>query len=184
MDYFSIIDNLTGYGADIAVISLVTCIIVQVLKRTLLKDCPKKVISFLPFVIGTILYAVFAAIAHLDISYLLTDLPYVCERGFTIGAIATALYVLYEQLIRERENATMTEALIAAIIEGYVPEDKTEEAARSVAEALESDLTGNGADITAQILKEYVSEDVSDLEIEAISKLIIQTLQSLSVTAE
>lgn len=184
MDYFSMIDNLTGYGADIAVISVVTCIIVQVLKRTLLKDCPKKVISFLPFVIGTVLYAVFAAVAHLDISYLLTDLPYVCERGMTIGAIATALYVLYEQLIRERESTTMTEGIIAAMIEGYVPDEKTAEAAKSVADAIESDLTGNGTDIAAQIIKEYAADGVGDAELEALSKLIIETLKSLSITAQ
>ena len=62
MDFFTIMDDLTLYGVDIAVISGVTCTIVQILKRTVLKNCNKKVLTFLPFVIGTVLYAVFAGI--------------------------------------------------------------------------------------------------------------------------
>ena len=41
MDFFTIMDDLTLYGVDIAVISGVTCTIVQILKRTVLKNCNK-----------------------------------------------------------------------------------------------------------------------------------------------
>ena len=180
MDFLTIIDNLTNYGVDIATISAITCVIVQILKRTLLKNCPKKVISFLPFAIGTILYAVFAAVAHLDIGYLLTDLPYVCERGFTIGALSTVLYVLYEQLIREREQTGVTEGVIAALIEGYVTQEGAADAAKRIAEALKDDLNGDGAKLAADILKEYAAEDTDQIEIEAVSKVIVDTLKSLT----
>ena len=42
MDIFDIIDTLSGYGADIAIFSALTCAAVQILKRTLLKNCQKK----------------------------------------------------------------------------------------------------------------------------------------------
>lgn len=180
MDFFTIMDDLTLYGVDIAVISGVTCTIVQILKRTVLKNCNKKVLTFLPFVIGTVLYAVFAAVAHLDIGYLLTDLPYVCERGFTIGSLSTVLYVLYEQFIREREQTPVTEGVISMLMEGYLQADDAAAAAKRIAGALASDLNGNGVAATADIIAEYVGESVGAGEISALAKLIVDTLKSLS----
>ena len=152
MDFFTIMDDLTLYGVDIAVISGVTCTIVQILKRTVLKNCNKKVLTFLPFVIGTVLYAVFAAVAHLDIGYLLTDLPYVCERGFTIGSLSTVLYVLYEQFIREREQTPVTEGVISVLMEGYLQAD---DAAAKIREQFEE----------KKRTRDRYSDELSDLRV-------------------
>ena len=183
MDILNIIDILTGYGADIAFISVATCAIVQVLKRTLLKNCQKKVLTFLPFVLGTILYAVFAAATNLSFGYLVRELPYVCERGFTIGSLSTVIYVWYEQFIRQKDGTSATEEVIATLIEGYVPTDEVESTAKSIAEAIERDVTGDGAKRTAEILSQSMGEGVTQKDITLLAKLIIETLAHINVRA-
>ena len=180
MDIFSIIDTLTLYGVDIASISVLTCVIVQVLKRTVLKNCQKKVLTFLPFVLGTLFYAVFAAATNLSLSYLVSELPQVCERGFTIGSLSTVIYVWYEQFIRANETTSATEGVIATLIEGYVPANSVAAAAKSVAEAIERDVTGDGAKRAAEILNAAKAEGVSERDINLLARLIIETLARLN----
>ena len=180
MDIFNIIGTLTLYGVDIASISVLTCVIVQVLKRTVLKNCQKKVLTFLPFVLGTLFYAVFAAATNLSLSYLVSELPQVCERGFTIGSLSTVIYVWYEQFIRANETTSATEGVIATLIEGYVPTDAVEETAKSIAEAIQRDVTGDGAKRTAEILSASISEGVTERDVTLLAKLIIETLAHLN----
>ncbi len=180
MDVLSMIETLTSYGADIAFISVFTCAVVQALKRTLMKNCQKKVLTFLPFVLGTIFYAVFAAAANLDFEYIIDELPAVCRRGFTIGSLSTVIYVWYEQFIRSRDGASATESVIATLIEGYVPSDELESAAKRIAEAIGRDVTGDGARRTAEILSSCSAEGVTDRDITLLAKLIIETLAHLN----
>lgn len=104
MEALNYVEILTEYGADIAFLSVLTCVCVEVLKKTLLKNCTKKVITFLPFLLGVFFYAVFAAATNLDFGYVIRELPHVCERGFTIGSLSTVVYVAYEQFVREKQK--------------------------------------------------------------------------------
>lgn len=180
MDFFSVIDTLTLYGVDIAALSVLTCTVVQILKRTLLKNCQKKILTFLPFLLGTVFYAIFAVVAHLSIGYLVDELPYICERGFTIGSLSTVIYVWYEQFVREDKTAGASEGVISTLIEGYVPTDAVEETAKNIAEAISRDVTGDGAKRTAEILNASCAEGVTERDIALLSKLIIETLAHLS----
>lgn len=180
MSYFEIMDTFNLYGFDIAALSAITCVIVQVLKLTALKSCNKKIVTFLPFVIGVLLYAIYASISELSAVYVFENVAEVLERGFAIGALSTVVYVGYEQFVREKTYASGTESVIATLIEGYVPAEAVEEAAKEIALAIEKDVEGEGAKRAAEILTQRADGAVSEQDIALLAKLIIQTLAHLN----
>ncbi len=181
MSYYNIVNTLTFYGLDIALLSAATCALVQIAKKTFLKNCQKKILTFAPFVTGTVLYAAYFVISRLDISCILTSFHEISERGFTVGALSTVVYVWYEQFIRRDSSATKNEAVISTLIAGYVPTDEVESAAKRIAEAIQQDVTGEGAKKTAEILLTCSDEGVTERDITLLSKLIIETLAHINV---
>lgn len=180
MSFFEILDTFNLYGFDITALAAVTCIIVQVLKLTALKKCKKKVITFLPFVIGVILYAVYVSICKMSAVYVFENIAEVLECGFAIGSLSTVLYVGYEQLIREKTYSSGMEGVISTLIEGYVPSDAVESVAKQIANAIEKDVEGNGAKKAAEILVQSADGNVSEKDIALLAKLIIDTLATLN----
>ncbi len=181
LSYYNIVNTLTFYGLDIALLSAATCAIVQIAKKTFLKNCQKKILTFAPFITGTVLYAIYFAVSRLDISCLLSSFHEISERGFTVGALSTVVYVWYEQFIRNKDSASRNEGIISTLIEGYVPTDEVESVAKRIAEAIEQDVTGDGAKKTAEILLSNTGEGVTERDITLLSKLIIETLAHVNV---
>lgn len=181
MTVIEIIDAFTFYGLDVMLLASATFALVQIFKLTFLKKVNKKLITFLPFLLGTLLYAAYAAARNLSLYYLIENYVSVLEHGLSVGAISTLIYVLYEQFVREKKNGlTATENVIFTLIEGYVPTDSVEKVAKLVSEAIERDVTGNGAARAAEIIAENALEDVSEHDIKLLAKLIIETLAKLS----
>ena len=181
LSYYNIVNTLTFYGLDIALLSAATCAIVQIAKKTFLKNCQKKILTFAPFITGTVLYAIYVAVSRLNISCLLSSFHEISERGFTVGALSTVVYVWYEQFIRNKDSASRNEGIISTLIEGYVPTDEVESVAKRIAEAIEQDVTGDGAKKTAEILLSNTGEGVTERDITLLSKLIIETLAHVNV---
>ena len=181
LSYYNIVNTLTFYGLDIALLSAATCAIVQIAKKTFLKNCQKKILTFAPFITGTVLYAIYFAVSRLNISCLLSSFHEISERGFTVGALSTVVYVWYEQFIRNKDSASRNEGIISTLIEGYVPTDEIESVAKRIAEAIEQDVTGDGAKKTAEILLSNTGEGVTERDITLLSKLIIETLAHVNV---
>ena len=117
LSYYNIVNTLTFYGLDIALLSAATCAIVQIAKKTFLKNCQKKILTFAPFITGTVLYAIYFAVSRLNISCLLSSFHEISERGFTVGALSTVVYVWYEQFIRNKDSASRNEGIISTLIE-------------------------------------------------------------------
>lgn len=184
MDVFEVFDALTLYGADIAALSVLTCAVVQILKRTLLKKCPKKVLTFLPYILGFIFCAAFAAVSELNVNFIFEHLPETGERGFMVGSLSTLLYVWYEQFIRQKNDCGKTEGVIATLIEGYVPADDVQKTAKSIAEAISRDVTGDGAKKTQKILSEAVGGETGERDVAMLAKLIIETLAHINAGGE
>lgn len=174
MTIIKIIDLFTFYGIDVIVLSIICTILTQVLKSTLLKKFKRKLMTFLPFVLGIIIFASYAALKNLSFVYLLENYVYVLEHGISVGAVATFLYVFYEQFVRE-EHSTESEKIIATLIEGYVPSENVQKAAKEIASAIERDVLGNGATRATEILKSF-GEDLSENDIVLLSRLILETL--------
>ncbi len=176
MTIIQIIDAFTFYGLDIIVLAAATCLIVQLLKKTLFKNCDRKIMTFLPFAIGCLLYAAYAALRNLSFVYLVQNYVSVLEHGFSVGALSTVVYVFFEQFLRGKKCVSATQSVIATLIEGYVPDDDTEKVASQIAEAIAKDVTGDGAKKTAEILGANCAEDLSEKDVKLLAKLIIETL--------
>ena len=183
MTLIKIIETFTFYGFDILALAAVTAIVVQVLKITVFKKLKKKkILTIFPFLIGTLFYAAYAAAIHLSLYYLVENYAAVLENGFSVGMAATLFYVFYEQFVREKSSLSMTEGVISTLIEGYVPTDSVEKVAKEVAEAIQKDVTGNGAAKAAEIISKNSEENVTEHDIQLLCKLIIETLAHISTT--
>ena len=182
LNYFEIIDTFTYYGVDVLVLALATVGIVQLIKITVFKHAQKKLLTFLPFVVGTVLYAVYAAISHLSFTYVIEEYASILEHGVSVGAAATLYYVVYEQFVREKKGLSEVEQIIATLIEKYLPKENVEKAAKTIAEAIAQDVTGNGAVRAREILTEYSDGEISENDIQLLSRLIIETLAHLTTS--
>ncbi|MCM1438107.1 MAG: hypothetical protein NC131_02690 [Roseburia sp.] len=180
MTIFEIIDAFTFYGLDVILLAAATSVLVQILKLTLLKNCQKKIITFLPFLIGSLLYAGYAALIRLSFKYLADNYVEVLEHGFSVGALSTLIYVWYEQFVRNKKKGGVAESVISTLIENYVPTEELEAVAAEIASAIEKDVTGDGAKKTAEILLSHKPEEVTEGDIKMLSRLIIETLAHIS----
>lgn len=181
LTFIQIIDTFTFYGVDVALLALATAILTQVLKITILKKVQKKILTFLPFTFGTLLYAVYAAVRNMSAEYLLQNFAEILEHGLAIGSLATLLYVLYEQFIRKKSGLSETEQVVSALIEGFVPDNSIEKVAKEVTDAILKDVTGNGAKLCEEIILQSAKEDVNGRDVQLLAKLIIETLAHMSV---
>lgn len=179
LSFIKIIDTFTFYGIDISLLATLTVLLTQLLKVTLFRRAQKKLVTFLPFIIGTFAYAVYAAVRNLSFCYLLDEYVSILEHGISVGAVSTLYYILYEQFVR-RSNLSETEKIISTLIEGYIPSEHVEKAAKAVAEAIERDVTGNGAKRAEEILTEYSGGEINERDVHLLSRLIIETLAHLT----
>lgn len=182
MTVFEIIEAFTFYGFDIIALAVATSISVQILKRTLLKNCQKKIITFLPFAIGALLYAGYCALVHLSFRYILDNYVSVLEHGFSVGALSTLIYVWYEQFVRNKNTGSAAAQVISTLIEEYVPKEELLSIAEEIARAIQRDVTGDGAKKTADILTAHSLEEVTENDIKVLSRLIIETLAHISTS--
>lgn len=182
MTVFEIIEAFTFYGADVIALAAATSIFVQILKLTLLKNCQKKIITFLPFLIGTLLYAGYCALVHLSFCYVLENYVSVAEHGFSVGALSTLIYVWYEQFVRNKDKGGAAAQVISTLIEEYVPKEELASIAEQIARTIEKDVTGDGAKKTADILAAHTPEEVTESDIKVLSRLIIETLAHISTS--
>lgn len=182
MNFFTIIDAFSHYGLDVFALAMATAFTTQIIKVIFFKKANKKIVTFLPFVIGTLYYAAFAALKNMSFEYIAENYIATLEKGFSVGAVATLIYVLYEQFVREKSKLSATQGVIKTLIEGYVPTDKCEEVAKLIAEAIERDVTGDGAKRAEEILKENVEGEVRERDIALLAKLIIETLAHITTS--
>lgn len=182
MTVFEIIDAFAFYGLDVILLAAATSILVQILKLTLLKNCQKKIITFLPFLIGALLYTGYSALVNLSIRYVLDNYVSMLEHGFSVGALSTLVYVWYEQFVRNKDKVSASAGVISTLIAEYVPSDELTEIAAEIAHAIEKDVTGDGAKRTAEILSAHSLENVTEKDIKVLSRLIIETLAHISMS--
>ena len=183
MTFIQIIDTFTFYGFDVAALAFITTVAVQILKKTILKSVNKKIFTFLPFIVGTVLYAAYYAAINVSLRVLVSDYVAVLEHGISVGAVATLVYVMYEQFVREKNTLSATEGVIKTLIEAYVPPENLERVAKEIAAAIEKDVTGGGARKAAEILTENCG-DIDENSVNLLAKLIIETLAHLTAAGK
>lgn len=174
MTYFEITDLFTLYGVDVAVLGIVTCAITQILKTTLLKKAPNKIYTFLPFIIGCVLYFCYFAAVNRSAMFALENFARVFERGLSVGAAATMVYVIYEQFVRGAKKGKDAKTVaIEFLLEGYFEGEKLDTVAQNLAGC---GADGNAAEEKAAEILASAAGDLSAGEIKALSRLVAKTL--------
>ena len=195
------------YGWDVLLLAGGVTLLTSLLKKTVLKNVPKKLFVFLPFALGIVLYAIYRALVTLSAEPFTTGLAATVEGGFACGCAATLYYVVYEQFFRKRPTADtgaadgagesetpdtgaaddadtdMGESIppVAPLLEGFVPEETRHAVARS--------LTEGARGKTGDALRTFVRETLfsaapaaTEAELLALTELVAAYLSSLSGT--
>ena len=149
------------FGGDVLVLGLAVTIAVSVLKKTALKNAPKKLFVFLPFALGTIVFAAFRCLAELSAAPLTSDLAATFEGGFACGCAATLYYVVYEQFLRVKQSA-------AGNAENAAAENTAAENTGS-AENAPTDGARSAEETVRTLLKTFVSAETAEEAAKALS---------------
>lgn len=150
------------FGGDVLVLGLAVTIAVSVLKKTALKNAPKKLFVFLPFALGTIVFAAFRCLAELSAAPLTSDLAATFEGGFACGCAATLYYVVYEQFLRVKQSAAGN-AENAAASENAAAENT------GSAENAPTDGARSAEETVRTLLKTFVSAETAEEAAKALS---------------
>lgn len=150
------------FGGDVLVLGLAVTIAVSVLKKTALKNAPKKLFVFLPFALGTIVFAAFRCLAELSAAPLTSDLAATFEGGFACGCAATLYYVVYEQFLRVKQSAAGN-AENAATSENAAAENT------GSAENAPTDGARSAEETVRTLLKTFVSAETAEEAAKALS---------------
>jgi hypothetical protein len=168
---------------DVLLLAIITTVFVQITKLTIFKKIQKKILTFLPFGFGIVLYAIYAGVYHRSFLYITTNYVDIVEHGFSVGTASTLAYVMYEQFIRNKSEISTTEGVVAALIAGYVPTNQVEETAKQIAQTVSTMTSDATESITArisEILTENAENGITECDITLLSKLIMETLNHLS----
>lgn len=161
------------FGADVLLLALGVTLITSLLKKTVMKNCNKRVFVFLPFAIGIVVYAVFSALVSLSADPFTKDLLQTAEKGFSCGLAATLYYVVYEQFIRSPKKAEKVDPLYT-LLDGIVPEEKKEEAIAALAEKSVGVDKEQLSEVIRETLNSYVSPELSEAETGAAVTILTQ----------
>lgn len=151
------------FGGDVLVLGLAVTIAVSVLKKTALKNAPKKLFVFLPFALGTIVFAAFRCLAELSAAPLASDLAATFEGGFACGCAATLYYVVYEQFLRVKQSAAGNAENAAAAAENAAAENT------GSAENAPTDGARSAEETVRTLLKTFVSAETAEEAAKALS---------------
>lgn len=163
------------FGGDVLVLGLAVTIAVSVLKKTALKNAPKKLFVFLPFALGTIVFAAFRCLAELSAAPLTSDLAATFEGGFACGCAATLYYVVYEQFLRVKQSAAGN-AENAATSENAAAENAPTDGARSAEETVRTLLKTFVSAETAEEAAKALSDGYKAMTKEAFGAFVSETI--------
>ena len=162
------------FSADVLLLALGVTLLTSLLKKTVMKNCNKRVFVFLPFAIGIVVYAVYAALVSLSADPFTKDLLQTLEKGFSCGLAATLYYVVYEQFLRSPKNAAEAVDPLYTLLDGIIPEEKMEEAIASLTEKSVGVEKEQLPEVIRETLLPYVSPELSEAETGAAVTILTQ----------
>ena len=176
MTLFQYLSALKSYGLDVLLLALGVTLCVSLLKKTVLKNCSKKVFVFLPFALGAVFYGAFRAIAAKSLLPFTADFAQTAEGGFACGCAATLYYVVYEQFFRAKAK---TAPPLLPLLDGIVKEEKRRETADALLKQ-SGNLSGEQLHaFVADTLSENALPDLLPEELIACANLICRVLENL-----
>ena len=175
-----LINTFTLYGIDTVLLATLTTVTVAIIKKLFFKKASKKILTFLPFIIGTLFYCGYSAIINLSFDPVVSQITAHLEKGFAVGATATILYVVYEQFVRGDNSTPLAESVVKTILDGYIKSDELDEAAKSAYEVIVNDVTGSALEHVKHVISEHAAEGIDEREILLLAKTLCDTLSHLN----
>lgn len=167
MNDFQIIATfLQKYSAEILIISILTCITTQSVKKFI----PYKLnnlVGYLPFLIGAIYYAGYCLIFSVPI-----DFCTALTKGVQSGGVATLIYVFFKHITSSKFNAKKA---VADLLKGIVSSKTVSNVAELIANTFSKDVSDEELlTSVTEILQNNTEIDGDVLTV--VAKLIKQTL--------
>ena len=115
MDFFQFIGYIRQFNADVALIGAAVWGLTLLARKTFLKSAKnRKFITFLPFLVGALLYAAYAALC----GGAATDWAEALNSGITCGSLATVIEMVYRQFLHGEEKDVRV-ACVQAMLSGW-----------------------------------------------------------------
>ena len=168
MDFFQFIGYIRQFNADVAIIGAAVWGLNLLLRKTLLKNIrQKKILTFLPFLLGILLYSAYSA----AVGGSPADWCAMFNAGVTCGSLATVIEVAYEKFLLGDDTKNVRAACVKALLSDYGILD--DERAEQIASA-----AGEDKDKTTALLAEICGQDMA----ETLYPLLCRMLDSLNNT--
>jgi len=183
MSLFQIFNAFEKYNVDVLFLAAVVVIITSFIKRIILKNKYKKIVTFVPFIVGIAVYLLYLYVFKEKNIQILINSENI-KSGFKTGGISTVYYIFYEQFIRGKRSITtfsISQLTVEGILSAIVVSTYLESAAKEVTEKTADRL--NDKNYCLHIISEIVNgklingTTVQDVLIH--SKLIFTALNSL-----
>ena len=145
MTIAQLIDLLRSYGVDILILGAADALLTALIGKIPEKILPKKYLTFIPFLLGFLLYALFfPLIKNLSAE----DFSVVLERGFGVGLTAVLCNLLFARLTGKKDGTSGAASLVKQLLKDCIKEPALTEAAEKIAEAFFGEIEGTDGDKT------------------------------------
>lgn len=132
MTIAQLIDLLRSYGVDILILGAADALLTALIGKIPEKILPKKYLTFIPFLLGFLLYALFfPLIKNLSAE----DFSVVLERGFGVGLTAVLCNLLFARLSGKKDGTSGAASLVKQLLKDCIKEPALTEAAEKISEA-------------------------------------------------
>ena len=145
MTIAQLIDLLRSYGVDILILGAADALLTALIGKIPEKILPKKYLTFIPFLLGFLLYALFfPLIKNLSAE----DFSVVFERGFGVGLTAILCNLLFARLTGKKDGTSGAASLVKQLLKDCIKEPALTEAAEKISEAFFGEREGTNGDET------------------------------------
>ena len=145
MTIAQLIDLLRSYGVDILILGAADALLTALIGKIPEKILPKKYLTFIPFLLGFLLYALFfPLIKNLSAE----DFSVVLERGFGVGLTAILCNLLFARLTGKKDGTSGAASLVIQLLKDCIKEPALTEAAEKISEAFFGEREGTNGDET------------------------------------
>ena len=174
MNLAQVSDIMKEYSLSVLLIAFIVCGLTSLIKKWT-PNHKKKFLTFVPFILGIILCAVYLLITEGASEILKSD---TLTSGFQCGAAATTYYILYEQFIRGKNIAadvSKEEIVIMGVLSNTVNSECLEEVSKKLAGYLKEGLDDfELTRLCAELIRENAAFKISEAEILMLVNLIIR----------
>ncbi len=157
MTFVQLIGTYRMFGADVLLLACGVTAATSLLKKTVLKSCNKVVFAFLPFVLGTVLYALYRTVSERSLAPISGDFLVTLEGGFGCGCAATLFCAVLKQSADEAKAISPLLPLLE-----FIPEGRRKQAADALYEATAAMTESESCSYFTESLNDYADPPLTE----------------------